>query len=149
MTPNDLTEVRCHWTAETLMSLSYVPCKLFWIWILYIIASFFQLCWNTLPCKEVNYGVDTFVLVMALGFSKDIRCHVWPYAFLCLQITSKEIGPQTWWAVSLVLAGCHFNLPQSFVWVLWVNILTLSPLRVWVDKEKNMGKDGEIVSSIP
>ena len=50
--------------------------------------------------------------------------------FLNLQITRSDIRPHIKWAVSLVIAYGHFNLPQGFVWVGMVNILTLSPPRV-------------------
>ena len=40
--------------------------------------------------------------------------------FLNLQITMArtDIWPHIRWAVSLVIAYGHFNLPQGFVWVL-------------------------------
>ena len=41
-----------------------------------------------------------------------------------LQITKLEIKPQIKWAVSLVIADGHFNIPHGFV---CVNILTLLP----------------------
>ena len=54
------------------------------------------------------------------GLCEDIQCHVWPYYFLCLQITNSDIMPQVKWAVSLVLADTYFNISQEFVWVrLW------------------------------
>ena len=31
--------------------------------------------------------------LMTPGLSKDIQCHVWPYSFLCLQITRSDIRP--------------------------------------------------------
>ena len=37
--------------------------------------------------------------------------------FLNLQITRSDIKPHTKWAVSLVIADGHFNLPHVFVWV--------------------------------
>ena len=43
--------------------------------------------------------------------------------FLNLQITRLDIRPYKKWAVSLVIAYGHFNLPREFV---WVNILILS-----------------------
>ena len=43
-----------------------------------------------------------------------------------LPITRSDIRPHIKWAVSLVIAYGHFNLSPGFV---WVNILTLSPLR--------------------
>ena len=45
--------------------------------------------------------------------------------FLCLQITKSDIRPQVKWAVNLVIADIHFNLPQGFVWV---------PKRVFSDR---------------
>ena len=37
--------------------------------------------------------------------------------FLRLQITRSGIRPHQKWAVSLVIAYGHFNLPWGFVWV--------------------------------
>ena len=37
--------------------------------------------------------------------------------FLNLQITRSEIRPHIKWAVTLVIAYGHFNLPRGFVWV--------------------------------
>ena len=54
---------------------------------------------------------------------------MYDHTFLNLQITSTDIKPHIKWVVSLVIAYGHFNLPQGFVWVLWVNTLTLSPQR--------------------
>ena len=53
--------------------------------------------------------------------------------FLNLQITRSDIRPHIKLAVSLVIACGHFNLPQGFV---WVNILTLSPLRLLLPVDK-------------
>ena len=47
--------------------------------------------------------------------------------FQNLQITMSDISPHIKWAVSLVIAYGHFNVPHGFV---WVNILTLSSPRV-------------------
>ena len=46
--------------------------------------------------------------------------------FLNLQITRSDIRPHIKWAVSLVIAYGHFNLPHGFM---WVYILTLSAPR--------------------
>ena len=43
-----------------------------------------------------------------------------------LQITRSDIRPHIKWADSLVIVCGHFNLPQGFVWVCMVNILTIS-----------------------
>ena len=37
--------------------------------------------------------------------------------FLNLQIVRSDIRPHIKWAVSLVIAYGHFNLPQGIVWV--------------------------------
>ena len=37
--------------------------------------------------------------------------------FLNLQIVRSDIRPHINWAVSLVIAYGHFNLPQGIVWV--------------------------------
>ena len=64
---------------------------------------------------------------MTPGLRKDIRCHVWPYYFLCLQIIRLGIRLQVKCTVSLVISVSHFNLSRGFM---WVNIFTLSPSRV-------------------
>ena len=51
--------------------------------------------------------------LMTPGLSKDIRVHTFPN----LQFTRSDIRPHIKWAVSLVIAYGHFNLPQGFVWV--------------------------------
>ena len=48
--------------------------------------------------------------------------------FLNLEITRSDIMPHIKWAVSLVIAYGHFNLPQGFVWVC-TSLLTLSTPR--------------------
>ena len=57
--------------------------------------------------------------------SEDIRCHVWPYFFLNLEITGSDIRPHINWAVSLVIIYGRFNLPQGVCGYVCVNILTL------------------------
>ena len=42
---------------------------------------------------------------------------MYDHTFLNLQITRSDIRPHIKWAVSLVIAYGHFNLPQGFVWV--------------------------------
>ena len=62
-------------------------------------------------------GLDLGCL-MTRGLRKDIRCHVWPYFFLNLQIARSDIRPHIKWAVSLVMiAYGHFNLSQGLKWV--------------------------------
>ena len=75
------------------------------------------------------------------GLNKDIRCHVWPYYFLCLQITKSDIGPQAKWALSRPIAEGHFNLPQGFGGYVWVNTLTLSPKRVCAKRWNGIRRD--------
>ena len=56
--------------------------------------------------------------LMTPGLSKDNRCHVWSYFFS--KLANHQIRHQIWhknWAVILVIAYGHFNLPQGFVWV--------------------------------
>ena len=45
----------------------------------------------------------------------SVSCMTIP--FLTLQMTRADIRPHIQWAVSLVIADGHFNLPQGFVWV--------------------------------
>ena len=62
--------------------------------------------------KGVHKGVG-FALLMTPDLSRDVQC----LAFQNLQITRSDIGPYIKWAVSLVIAYGHFNLPREFVWV--------------------------------
>ena len=39
------------------------------------------------------------------------------YYFLCLPITRADVRLEVQWAVNLVIAEGHFNLPRKFVWV--------------------------------
>ena len=55
---------------------------------------------------------------------------MYDHTFLNLQITRSDIKPHIKWAVSLVISYGYFNLPQDLCGYVWVNILTLSPLRV-------------------
>ena len=65
--------------------------------------------------KDLGLGL---CCLMTPGLSKDIRCHVrMTILFLNLQITRSDIRPHIKWAVSLMIAYGHFNLPQGFVWV--------------------------------
>ena len=56
---------------------------------------------------------------MTPGLSKDIDV-MYDHTFLNLQITRSDIRLHIKWAVSLVIAYGHFNLPQGFVWVCMV-----------------------------
>ena len=49
------------------------------------------------------------------------------FSKLAKQIRSN-IRSHKKWAVSLVIAYGHFNLPQGLVWYVWVNILTFITL---------------------
>ena len=49
-----------------------------------------------------------------------------------LQIIRSDIRPYIKWAVSLVTAYGHFNLPQGFVWVC-ISLHTLLPSRLETD----------------
>ena len=63
-------------------------------------------------------NVKSLCCLMTLGFSKNIQWHVRPYFFpLCLQMPKSDIRPHVKWAVSLVIAHGHYNLPQQFAWV--------------------------------
>ena len=47
--------------------------------------------------------------------------------FLNLQITRSDIKPQVKWAVNLVIADGHINLPQGFVTLcgyVWAHFIT-------------------------
>ena len=50
-------------------------------------------------------------MLMTLGLSKDIQCHLRPYSILWLQVTKSNIIPQVKWAVRLVNVDGHFHLP--------------------------------------
>ena len=41
--------------------------------------------------------------LMTFDLNKDIRCHIWPYSILCLQITKLEVRPWVKWAICLVI----------------------------------------------
>ena len=61
--------------------------------------------------------------------NKDILCHVWPYSFLCLQITRSDIGPHIKWDVSRVIADDHLVLLRGLCgYVLITCMGTLSTL---------------------
>ena len=53
------------------------------------------------PLKSLSLSL---FWLMTHGHSKDIRCQVWPYSFLYLQITGADIRTQAKWAVCLVIA---------------------------------------------
>ena len=83
---------------------------------------------------KVSFEVWVSVLcrLMTPGHSKSIRCHtsIWPYSFLCLQITRSDIRSHLKGAVSLVIADGHLIFLRGLCGYVWFNILTLSPLRV-------------------
>ena len=58
-----------------------------------------------LSCLSITVSVRT------LGVMHDHTL------FLHLQITIADIRAHLKWAVNLVIAYGHFNLPQGFVWV--------------------------------
>ena len=76
--------------------------------------------------KTVVFGL---CCLMTPGLSKDIQCHVWPHFFWTCNSPDQTSGHtqsrlSAWWlhmVTSIFLGGLH-----SYV---WVNILTLSPLR--------------------
>ena len=49
----------------------------------------------------------------SLNTSKDIRCHVQPYSFLCLHITRSDIRPHVQWVVNLVITDDHLITDRS------------------------------------
>ena len=56
--------------------------------------------------------------------------------FLNLQLTRSDIRPHIKLTVSLVIAYGHFNLPWGLCDYVWVNTLTLSPLRALVKSKQ-------------
>ena len=79
--------------------------------------------WTALHEVKLNNNELEFVLccLMTPGFSKDIRCHVWPNSG---HQGTSEMGCQ------LVIADGYLSLPQGLCRYIWVDILTLLPLRV-------------------
>ena len=71
------------------------------------------------------------------GLSKDIPCHVWPYSSL-LAGHQIRLTLQIKITVNLIIAYSHFNVPHGFIMCgyVWVNILTLSPLRVITEESE-------------
>ena len=63
---------------------------------------------------------------MTAGLSKDSQCHVWPYSFLCFQIT--HIRHKATRSMDCQSGDCRWpaNLSQGLCEYVWVNILTLS-----------------------
>ena len=67
---------------------------------------------------------------MTPGLIKAIRCL--DHTFLNLQTTRSDIMPHIKWAVSLVIAYGHFDVPQGFVdngycvYMVHLNILNYS-----------------------
>ena len=67
---------------------------------------------------QVQLGtVSTFVLLKDTWSQQGHSVSCMTILFLNLQITRSDIRPHIKWAVSLVIAYGHFNLPQGFVWV--------------------------------
>ena len=77
-----------------------------------------------------GHKISSFVFFIDTWSQWGHWCHVWPYYFQCLQITKSDIRPQVKWAVTLVIADGHFNLPQGLCGYIWTNIFLLSPYRV-------------------
>ena len=77
------------------------------------------------------------------GLNKDIRHHIWYRTLLTHKITRSDIKSNMKWAISLVITDSHFDLPKgqtlSHIWSgpsawcgrVWVDILTISPPRLW------------------
>ena len=83
------------------------------IWIIYMYIN--SLVWFGLCC------------LMIPGLSKDIRCHVWPYFFINLQIARSDIRPHIKW----LSVWCLHMVTSIFLWgvsgYIWINILTYDP----------------------
>ena len=65
-----------------------------------------------------NVHVLEFEICVVEWYLVSVRisgCHVWPHSFLCLQITRSDIRSEVKWAVNMIIADSHFNLPQGFV----------------------------------
>ena len=69
------------------------------------------------PQSNVVWFGFVLCCLMTPGLSKDsVSCMA--ILFLKLQITRTDITPHIKWAVSLVIAYGHFNLPHGFVRVM-------------------------------
>ena len=62
--------------------------------------------------------------------SKGQSVSCMPILFFHLQITKSDIRPHEKWAVSQVIADGHFNLLRGLCGYVWVNIITISPVKV-------------------
>ena len=87
--------------------------------------------WVPSPSKSQNLRFASFY---DTWLNKDIWCHVRPYSYLCLQITKLDMrSPADRW---LQIATIFLRGLCGYVWVI---ILTLSPLRVQIIREKENG----------
>ena len=66
-------------------------------------------------CLENKFGL-VWCCLMTPGLSITFGVMFDHTFFLKSQITRSDIRPHIKWAVSLVIAYGHFNLPQGFVW---------------------------------
>ena len=84
------------------------------------------------------------MLLVSSGLSKD-------HTFLNLQITRSDIRPHIKWAVSLVIAFGHSDLPQVFSWICvgYITVLTSSPLRVIIGEIISLGYNLTYVPEAP
>ena len=83
-----------------------------------LIAPFTPLS-NHLHSIDSRY-IQYTCLVLCCLMTPDLRGHsvsCMTILFLNLQITRSDIRPHIKWAVSLVLAYGHFNIPLGFMWV--------------------------------
>ena len=75
-------------------------------------------CIFFINCPDILVHVMfMFMFLMTSGLSKGHSVSCVDHTFPNLQITRSDIRPHIKWAVSLVIAYGHFNLPRGFVWV--------------------------------
>ena len=77
--------------------------------------------------KRGGAWVSVLRCLMTPGLRKDVQCHVWPYSFPSLQITTADIRPNIKWTVNQVTADGHFNLFGSLCGYVWVNTHVITP----------------------
>ena len=119
-----------HW--DGMLTTSLILCCLRYHWTMYTKPSWM---WRSDQPPAVKMNVRNCSTLFRLCclvtpcLSMSIQCHVWPYSFLCLQITRSDIRWHIKNAVNLVIADGHFIFIRSLSGYLWVNILTLSHFR--------------------
>ena len=74
----------------------------------------------SVDCHDRLYGFTPLMLAARqVKRFQDIRCHVWPDSFNCLQITRSDIRPHVKWAVSIVIADGHLVFLRSLCGYGW------------------------------